>query len=243
MKITKFNIVEPLDVVVPTKKRKFMDETWNGFAYRCLPMTVVNGFGWTVLNKNKFRVIWNGRGATTDIFIVYDLLPDGGQPYRHAISHFGTGILTFNLGFLIRTPQDINLYVKGPANNPKRGISALEGIVETDWLNFTFTMNWKITEPNYEIVFEKDEPICTIFPYPRNYIEGFNPVIRNIADDPELFTKYSEYEKSRKEYNATLATNGAKGQRDYLRGNDKEGNKFSDHQTIISGKPFTKSNE
>ena len=243
MNITKYNIYNPLNVTIPTKKRKFMDETWNGYAYRCLPMTVANGFGWTVLNNHRFTVKWNGGNQLTDTIILYDKLADGKNPYNPAVSHFGTGILTFNVGFLIRTPEKINLYVKGPANSPKRGITALEGIVETDWLNFTFTMNWKITEPNYEIVFEKDEPICTFFPYPRNYIEQFDAISKNITLDPDVHKKYTEYAKSRSEYNANLKTNGAKGQRDYLRGVDKEGNSFDDHQNSINAKPFIEVNE
>jgi hypothetical protein len=125
----------------------------------------------------------------------------------------------------------------------QRGITALEGMVETDWLNFTFTMNWKVTEPNYEIIFEKDEPICTFFPYPRNYIEQFEPEKRYITSDPELMVKYMEYADSRSHYNANLKTNGGKGQRDYLRGEDKEGVKFTEHQTNISAKPFIKVND
>lgn len=243
MKITSYSIQSPLSIELPGKKRQWMDDTWNGFAYRCLPLTVANGFGWTVLNSHRFTAIWNGNPAISDLTVKYDKLPDGSMPYSHALTHFGTGILTFNVGFLIRTEPNINLYVKGPANHPKRGITPLEGVVETDWLNFTFTMNWKITEPNYEIVFEKDEPICTFFPYPRNYIEQFEPERRHMTSDPELMVKYMEYADSRAHYNATLKTNGAKGQRDYLRGEDKEGSKFSDHQTNISAKPFIKVND
>jgi hypothetical protein len=33
----------------------------------------------------------------------------------------------------------------------ERRISPLDGIVETDWLEATFTMNWKLTRPNHTV--------------------------------------------------------------------------------------------
>lgn len=234
MKITAYMVGHMTDIEIPDKKRKWMDETPNGFAYRCLPLTVANGFGWNFLCPYKFTARWNGKddiGAVTFDFY-------GERPF--ALSHFGSGIITFHTGYLMRTEPGVNLYVKGPANNPKRGVTYLEGIVETDWLPFTFTMNWKCTEPNYEITFEKDEPFCTIFPYQRNYIETFEPVIDTIDNNPDLKTKYEEWSSSRRHYNSTLKENGNKGQRDYLRGIHKDGEKVLEHQTNIKAQPFEK---
>lgn len=233
MNITSYNIYNPLSIEIPNKKREWMDKTHSAFAYRCLPLTVANGFGWSVLNPKRFTVTWNGGKEINDVVI-------SGGDSRCITSHFGSGVITFNLGFMIRTDSGHNLYVKGPANNPKRGISPLEGVVETDWLPFTFTMNWKITEPNFEIVFEQDESICVFFPYERGYLEKWNPKIKNISDDIDVQVEYEEWHQSRIQYNKTLKTNGNKGERDYLRGQHKNGEKFQGHQTIITGKNFTK---
>jgi hypothetical protein len=234
MKITAYTIYNPLSIEIPSKKRKWMDDTHNAFAYRCLPLTVANGFGWNVLNPHRFSVTWNGGKEIKDL-VVND--PTG----KHlAQSHFGSGVVTFNLGFLIRTESNHNLYVKGPANNPKRGVTALEGVVETDWLPFTFTMNWKITEPNFEVVFEEGEPICSFFPFERGYLEKWEPEVKEIVENPEIFVKYHEWAGSRMKYNKTLDTNGNRGERDYLRGQHKDGTKFEGHQNNITAKDFTK---
>jgi len=236
MKITKYEIYNPLEIQVPSKKREWMDKTHNAFAYRCLPLTVANGFGWTVINPYKFLVVWNGGKEIKDVIVHHT-----NQNSKSIVqSHFGSSILTFNLGFLINTDLKHNLYVKGPANNPKRGISPLEGIIETDWLPFTFTMNWKITEENYPITFEEGEPICTFFPFERHYMEQWEPEIKNIKDNPSLNKKYEEWFTSRNIYNSTLSTNGNKGQRDYLHGQTKDGEKFHDHQIMIKSKEFKK---
>lgn len=236
MKITKYNISNSLDIEVPNKKRKWMDDTHNAFAYRCLPLTVANGFGWTVINPYKFVVMWNGGREVKDVQV--HITNQKSKPIVQ--SHFGSGVVTFNLGFLIQTESKHNLYVKGPANNPKRGISPLEGVVETDWLPFTFTMNWKITEENYPIIFDEGEPICTFFPFERGYMEQWQPEIQELKDNPELNKKFTEWSESRRNYNSTLATNGNKGERDYLRGQYKNGEKFDEHQSFIKANDFTK---
>lgn len=236
MKIIQYNISSnPLQIQLPKVKRKWMDDTYNSFAYRCLPLTIANGFGWEVINPTKFSVTWNGGNRIDDVSIKHNSFDLG-----YAISHFGSGILTFNLGFMIRTEKDHNLIVRGPMNNPKRGICALDGIVETDWLPFTFTMNWKITEPNYEITFEENESICCFFPYQRGYFEKFETDVKNINENLDESTSYNEWSESRKNYNSNLKTNGNKGERDYLRGQYKDGVKFTDHQNIIRGKDFTR---
>ena len=62
-------------------------------------------------------------------------------------SNFGYGIVTWYLPYLFRTSPGYNLWVRGPVNSPKDGIVPLEGLVETDWAEATFTVNWKITRP------------------------------------------------------------------------------------------------
>jgi hypothetical protein len=95
----------------------------------------------------------------------------------NASSHFGYGIVTWNPRLLFHTPPGWNLVARGPANRPKRGITALEGIVETDWADATFTMNWQMTEPGFPVVFEAGEPYCLLMPVRRGSLERFAPAI------------------------------------------------------------------
>lgn len=64
----------------------------------------------------------------------------------------------------------------GVPNLAKDGIAPLEGVVETDWLSFTFTMNWIFTRPG-RVRFEADEPFCFITPVNYRAIEAFEPTI------------------------------------------------------------------
>ena len=132
------------------REREWMENSQDKYAYRCLPLTIANQNGFEVCTSKKIKITWNGGSHIDDISI------EGGDDV--CVSHFGEGVITFHPGFLVRTPENVNLHISGVPNNPKRGISPLTGIVETDWNSATFTMNWMMTEPNYEVVFEPFEP-------------------------------------------------------------------------------------
>src|SRR6185437_11250072 len=130
-----------MPIVPAARERQWMDDSQRRFAYRCLPLLIANQAGWWVLNSHPIRVVWTG-GWDPSCVKIQSL---DGSATMPASGHFGEGVLTFNLPFLFRTAPGYNLHVRGPANLPKDGIQALEGIVETDWTMATFTMNWKFT--------------------------------------------------------------------------------------------------
>ena len=74
---------------------------------------------------------------------------------------------------------------------------ALDGIVESDWVVATFTMNWKLTRPGRPVVFEVDEPVCMVVPQRRGELEAFAPELRELAADPELQQAYEAWMSSR----------------------------------------------
>ena len=84
------------------------------------------------------------------------------------------------------TEKKVTLITKGPANMPKHGIAPLEGVIETDWLPYPFTINWKMTAKNVRVRFERGEPIAQIIPYPSDLITSMEPEIRLLASNPEL---------------------------------------------------------
>src|SRR5258705_3483389 len=121
-----------------------------------------------------------------------------------ASSHFGSGVLTLSVNGLFRTEPGYDLLVSGPFNAPKDAIQPLTGIVETDWSPFTFTMNWLCTRKHTPIAFEHGDPICMIYPLPRNLIEQVEPEFRSLSSDPEAARAYHEWSQSRLKFNADL---------------------------------------
>jgi hypothetical protein len=220
--------------------RKWMDETNQRFPYRCLPLVICNQFGYDVINPCSFVAYWNGGASPEDVKIAY---PHSYKRSRLAQAHFGSGILTITLGHLFRTAPGINLYVKGPPNEPRDGIIALEGIVETDSSPATFTMNYLFTRKNHEVMFEAGESYCRFFPIPRMMTEVFSPEIRELEDDPELFQLYLNWGKKRQEFNKGLLIPGSeyverRWQKDYFQGGGDLFPKFIEHQTKLKQSEF-----
>ncbi len=91
----------------------------------------------------------------------------------------------------------------------KHGIVPLDGLVETDWLPFPFTMNWRFTRPG-TVRFEAGEPFCFVTPAPHALYEAIEPRLRSLADDAEMQAAYEQWSASRTDFNASLARQRAR---------------------------------
>jgi hypothetical protein len=215
-----------------------MTRTPDHFACRCLPLLIANQAGWQILNSFPIRATWDGSDRLDGVTIepLSERLPP-------AKSHFGSGILTWSLPYLFRTPRGYNLHVRGPANSPKDGAAPLEGTIETDWTVATFTMSWKLTRPGMPVVFEAEEPICTIAPHRRGELEAFQPRLKKLLQSPKLALSYERWSQSRAAFLKDLLRPGSAAQRrgwqrDYLNGTSPDGSREPEHQTKLNLQPF-----
>jgi hypothetical protein len=211
-----------------------MDRSEQGFAYRCLPLNIANTHGWFLLNTAPFVAQWDGN-AGLDAIRLHAAVP---RAPLLASSHFGFGVLTFNVNALFRTEPGYDLMVTGPLNQPKDGLYPLTGIVETDWAPFTFTMNWRFTRKSTPIAFEADEPFCMIFPLKRGLVDEVEPEFRALENDREVSEAYRAWADSRRDFNDALKRPGSeaqaqKWQKDYFRGRTSSGPAPSDHRTKL----------
>ncbi len=224
--------------ITPAKPtREWMDALPSKFAYRCLPLNIANAFGWDIACAHGFVATWNGGMEQNAIQII----PTEGQPdLSHTVkSHFGSGVLTLHVGYLVQTAKGWNTLVTGPKNNPRHGVVPLSGIVETDWLPFTFTMNWKFTAPG-TVMFEAGEPICTVIPVRHDHLSNVQPVIKNLSQNPELKEQFEHWHTSRANFNQKLeasdpATVQAAWQKHYFQGTNPYGGEAAneDHKSKL----------
>jgi len=235
-----YTLDRPLPPIQPAPvRRDWMDASPQGFAYRCLPLTIANSHGWVVLAESTSDAVWNGGDQPGDIAI-----KQVGGPGAAPLSHFGAGILTFHVDALIRTPPGMNLWVSGPPNAVKDGIAPLSGVVETDWAPMTFTMNWRFTRPFHSVRFTAGEAICFFFPVPRDIVAGMQPETRPLAEDPALQAAHHGWRQARNGFNAGLKQPGspeqAQGwQRHYHRGRAPVGGgAVHGHATKSQARPF-----
>jgi hypothetical protein len=184
----------PYKLAPASPSRAWMDDFPNRHPYRCLPMAIANSYGWEMLSPCAFAIDWTGGIDKSDI--TFRCLDNYPFLSHFAVSNFARGIATFHTGYIFRTDPGWELMVTGPLNNPKPGIAPLSGVVETDWLPFPFTVNWHFTRPG-TVTFEKDEPICLVYPILKGALEETTPEIFNIGDDPALKREFDAWDARR----------------------------------------------
>lgn len=229
-----------LPIVPMSQHRDWMRESGGGVAQRCLPLMMANQCGWALLNASTFTAVWDGDDEISGVRIE----PEDSFTSSLPISHFGMGIITWHIPYLFRTPRGTQLWVKGPANAPKDGIAALEGIVEADWSRATFTMNWKFTRKGVPVTFAQGEPICVLVPLSLGSIECIEPRIESLsAAAQDVQDDYHHFAASRDAFNVDLrvadpAATRAKWQKHYFQGRYADGTLEEEHRTKIALKSF-----
>jgi hypothetical protein len=198
MKLVAYALMpDPLPLRPAPATRTWMDHIPDRHAYRCLPLNIANAHGWEVGAVCDMEVAWDGgphaRNLQVRALDGYPHLPN------FVVSHFAFGILTFHLTYLFRTEPGWNLFCTGPTNRPKDAIGPLSGVIETDWLPYPFTMNWQMTRPG-KVRFDRDEPICLVYPVPANALIDTAPEVRNLGDDPALEAQMLAWKDRRDEF-------------------------------------------
>ena len=200
--------------------------------YRCLPLTIGNQYGFTVSSEFDIQFMWNGGHRSEDIAFTFfedlDILEDKSPRIE---SHFGSGIITINPPFVLRTPPGVNLMTINPPNVVLPNITVMTGVVETDNIRRNFTFNLKIQIPNLEVFIPKGTPLAAFIPIPRYYADRFdlrfademfdeNLIIEEVQSLMDANTKREEVELKSK----------TKVGKDYFLGRDTYQQYFKDHQ-------------
>lgn len=191
--------------------------------YWCLPMVAANTLGWTLYNPYEFTVSWRG-GAGADAVVVEC------ENSRWAASWFGSGTFTLFPPFIVRTSPGINLLVRPVPNYPRPTVLTLEGIVETDWLQASFTLNFMILMPLVRTTFKVGEPLVQLVPYPREYIERFDA---QIVHDGESYEQEMADYKAWNERRTQQVAQPIDPDFDYMRGVKLDGQRVAEHKKLF----------
>lgn len=221
-------IIKSLNIV---KKREWFDPHF----YNCLPLVIGNSQGFSVNIPFEFDVFWNGGKDPEDVSFVFYNEEEVDEKYKvHISSHFGNGIFTINLPFIIKTPENVNIMTISPPNFPLPGLSPLSGVVETDNLAYTFSLNIKIDIPNVWIKVLPDSPVIGLLPIPRFFCDSFELIDGNKKLDKNKVKDQKDIAKEHAIVRDFLSKNfvekNKKLDRTYFMGTDIRGNKFKNHQ-------------
>lgn len=213
----------------PSKKRDWFNSSF----YRCLPLTIGNQYGFTISLEFDIAFEWNGGDSEYDIGLFYDekINDDKNLMYPNISTHFGSGILTINPPFFLRTPTGVNLMTINPPNSIIPNITVLTGVVETDNLRRNFTFNLKIQMPGIRVHIPAGTPLAGFIPIPRYYCDNFKLDFAENLFDKKIVEEELKADTDAGNYRRNIEPNLKNGVgRHYLLGKDIYNNKFKDHQ-------------
>jgi hypothetical protein len=209
-------------------QRDWMDATPNRFAYRCLPLSIVNQTGWWIKNPVGFTATWRGGSLPGTIDFRFDEAADTWSGWIN--NQFGGGIITWNTPFLFRTrPEGSRLLVCGPVNRFKTYAQPLTALIESDWMSMSFTMNWKLVLPDQPVRFDVGEPLFQAIPLVSNVcsdLEAASVTYQRLTEDPEVYRAYQAWNEGRRSFHVQKAKGEVKPddwQKDYFHGRDALG--------------------
>ena len=212
----------------PSKKRDWFTPHF----YRCLPLIIGNQYGFVIKSECDFSFIWNGNDDPEAVkFFIPEEKENINKKYPRIESHFGSGIITINPPFILRTPPGVNLMTINPPNYIIPNVTVMTGVVETDNLRTNFTFNLKIQIPNIKVHIPAGHPIAAFIPIPRYYADSFELKHAKDLFSEEIIDEECRSNKDSNTYREKIEPNLSNGiGRKYFNGKDVYGNKFLDHQ-------------
>jgi hypothetical protein len=177
-------------------RRDWMDDTYNKHAYRCLPLSEANTYGWELLLQEDVIVQWDG-GHTVPYVVsggtaIHDL--GNGETYStDLVIPSVVGIMSFVTGWSFSTPKDHWTWISGSPNYFVDGAVPLTAAIPSDWWPDEFNMNWKITKVGEPVVFPKGMPFMFFNFYERPLLSQVEFEIQNYWDYPELMNDRASY--------------------------------------------------
>ena len=209
-------------------KREWFDSHF----YHCLPLSIGNMQGFVFSLPYTFSILWNGGNNPEDIIIKIfeDFEPYQNKNFIYPVSEFGSGILTIHFPLMLKTPPGVNLMTISPPNYPLPCLSPMTGVIETDNLRFTFTLNIKIDFSNIEIIINANTPLVGMIPIPRYFCDSFK--LENAYDifNKDIVEQEKDIVKRHSEKRNFSNKNNLGSDRIYYLGGDLDGNNFKDHQ-------------
>ena len=183
----------PLQVKYGEGKR---DKFYSGHAYKCLPLTEANRYGYDLYVDEDIDVEWNGGPAKDDIIV------HSGP----VIPHFGIGTFTLDGdGDIWRVPDGYDLMViPVPNSDHIDKFTSLTAIIEADWLSYPWFLSIRLTSPG-RILITAGTPLARVFAFKR--LEDYSlPEVYSYDQEAPMNQEREIWENERSERNVEGST-------------------------------------
>ncbi|MDG1287880.1 MAG: DUF6065 family protein [Rickettsiales bacterium] len=126
----------------PSRLRDWM----NPHAYRCLPLAVANELGLDIICPMDVTYEWDGKEDKAAVQV--------SEGAEIAASHFGSGSITFTLGYIWKLPKQVKkqlLFIPVPNDFDPR-FTAMSALIEPAALTYPIFLTLKLTKQGTQTI-------------------------------------------------------------------------------------------
>ena len=171
------------DIAPMSIKRDWMDETSEGHAYRCFPVTQSNVIGWSIFCTTDIEFIWDGINDQSQDHIEIISAPEGSYTGR------GQSSISFNSGLIFRTDEKVSMLTINPVNYFNHDFETMSNLVSTSFYDNPLPLAIKAKNPNKKIVIKAGTPVATIIPISLSDLNNTSINIFNYNDEENKRTQ------------------------------------------------------
>lgn len=174
------------DIAPMSIKRNWMDETSDGHAYRCFPVTQSNVVGWSISSKQDIKFIWDGINDQTATHVEIISAPGG------AYSGRGQSSISFNTGLVFKTEENVSIFTINPVNYFNDDFETMSNIISTSFYDNPLPLAIKSKAANKIVVIKAGTPLATIIPISLSALNNTSIEIVNYEDSNRERLKANE---------------------------------------------------
>lgn len=161
-------------------QREWMDITDIRHAYKCFPVTLANGIGYSISFTEDIEFIWDG---------ILDGKPDHIEilkaPEHSCHTGRGNATISFNTEVMFRTDENLSMIGIVPPNYFIDGAVPFTSIISTSFYEYPFPAAWRVTRPNTKIVIPAGMPVTTVVPISLGELCSYELDLYDKPYDPE----------------------------------------------------------
>lgn len=204
------------------------EKTLNGSAHKegvkwCHPFSTVNRFGWWIFPPIDLDFSYNGKTFNYEFFEEFDdsdvelvrknvraedqvspemWCPKGGRT-KFSWGAVEPNVLQMWTGLIFQTPPGWSLQIRSPINCNPQPFHVMEGILETDWMQYDIWLNIVVDRNDELIQFRKNgwPPIAQIVPVFREAYQNWDLQVqdlnRNSAEANQVFDYWIHYNQKK----------------------------------------------
>jgi hypothetical protein len=161
------------DLAPMSIKRDWMDETSEGHAYRCFPVTQSNVVGWSLFCTTDIEFIWDGINDQTSDHIEIFQSPAGAYGGR------GQSSISLHTGLVFRTDENVSILTVNPVNYFNNEFETMSNLMSTSFYDNPLPLALKAKSANKKIIIKAGTPLATIIPIS---LSDLNNTSINIVD-------------------------------------------------------------